>query len=121
MAQRKLTMRKSKEILPYSVQPRLVKWKLGLSNRQVATSLRIAHSTVAAYVHRAERAGLDWDRIEGMGETEPKARLFPPKKVKKKKRSQPDGEWVDEEMSKPPVTRALLWTEYIAQHPDGYG
>ncbi len=114
MAQRKLTMRKSKEILR-------LKWKLGLSDRQVAASLRIAHSTVAAYVRRAEHAGLDWAQVEEMGETELKSRLFPPKKAKKKKRPLPDWEWVDEEMHKPKVTRKLLWTEYIAAHPDGYG
>ncbi len=114
MAQRKLTMRKSKEILR-------LKWKLGLSDRQVAASLRIAHSTVAAYVRRAEEAGLDWEQIEGMGETELKTRLFPPPKPKKKRRPQPDWKWVDKEMRKPQVTRKLLWTEYIAEHPDGYG
>ncbi len=114
MAQRKLTMRKSKEILR-------LKWNLGLSDRQVAASLRIAHSTVAAYVRRAERAGLDWVQVEEMGETELKRKLFPPKKAKKKKRPLPDWEEVDQEMRRPGVTRKLLWKEYLAEHPGGYG
>ena len=52
MAQRKLTMRKIKEILR-------LKWGLGLSERQVSASLKVAHSTVGEYVKRADRAGLD--------------------------------------------------------------
>ena len=47
MTQRKLTMRKSKEILR-------MKWKMGFSDRQVAASPRIAHSTVGDYRYLAE-------------------------------------------------------------------
>ena len=53
MAKRKLTMRKIKEILR-------LKWELGLSDRQVGRSLKIAHSTVREYVKRAEHAGYSW-------------------------------------------------------------
>lgn len=114
MAQRKLTMRKSKEILR-------MKWKLGLSNRQVAASLRIAHSTVASYVKRAERAGLDWVQVEGMGEAELERMMFPPQKAKKENLPLPDWDEVDQELRKPGVTRKLLWNEYLVEHPDGYG
>ena len=72
MAQRILTMRKIKEILR-------MKWALGLSDRQVAASLKIAHSTVGEYLKRAEQAGLDWKQAQELEEAELKARLFPPK------------------------------------------
>ncbi len=116
MAQRKLTMRKSKEILR-------MKWKMGFSDRQVAASLRIAHSTVGDYVKRAEQAGLDWAQVEKLGESELKSKLFPQKKekVKLNQRPLPDWDKVHQEMRRPGVTRKLLWMEYIRDHPGGYG
>ncbi len=116
MAQRKLTMRKSKEILR-------MKWKLGFSDRQVAASLRIAHSTVGDYIKRAEQAGLDWAQVEKLGEVELKSKLFPQKKKKAKpnQRPLPDWEKVDQELHRPGVTRKLLWMEYTRDHPGGYG
>ena len=75
MAQRKLTMRKSKEILR-------MKWKMGFSDRQVSASLRIAHSTVGDYVKRAEQAGLDWAQVEKLGESELKANCSRKKRKK---------------------------------------
>jgi len=115
VAQRKLTMRKSKEILR-------MKWKMGFSDRQVAASLRIAHSTVGDYVKRAEKAGLDWAQVEKLGEIELKNKLFPQKKkAKPNQRPLPDWDKVDQEMRRPKVTRKLLWMEYIGDHPGGYG
>jgi len=116
VAQRKLTMRKSREILR-------MKWKMGFSDRQVAASLRISHSTVGDYVKRAEKAGLDWAQVEKLGEAELKSKLFPQKKekVKPNQRPLPDWDKVHQEMCRPGVTRKLLWMEYIRDHPGGYG
>jgi len=116
VAQRKLTMRKSKEILR-------MKWKMGFSDRQVAASLRISHSTVGDYVRRAEQAGLDWAQVEKLGDTELKNKLFPQekKRTKPNQRPQPDWEKVHQELRRPKVTRKLLWMEYIGDHPGGYG
>lgn len=114
MAQRKLTMRKIKEIIR-------MKWALGLSDRQVAASLNIAHSTVGEYLQRAERAGLDWEQVQVLEETELKARLFPPKQSGAKKRPEPDWQEIAKELKRKGVTRTLLWQEYLAEYPDGYG
>ena len=114
MAQRKLTMRKIKEILR-------LKWVLKLSDRQVGASLKIGHSTVGEYIKRAQRAGLDWSQVEKMEETELKGKLFPPKEPDHKQRSQPDWQQIEVELQSKGVTRMLLWQEYIAEHPDGYG
>jgi len=114
MAQRKLTMRKIKEILR-------LKWVLRLSDRQVGASLKIGHSTVGEYIKRAQRAGLDWSQVEKMEETELKGKLFPPKEPDHKQRSQPDWQQIEVELQSKGVTRMLLWQEYIAEHPDGYG
>ena len=79
MAKRKLTMRKIKEILR-------LKWDLGLTDRQVGRSLKIAHSTVREYVKRAERAGLCWPLPAETGERELRSKLFPKKDQAKNKR-----------------------------------
>jgi transposase len=79
-------MRKAKEILR-------MKWEMGFSDRQVAASLRISHSTVGDYIKRAEQAGLDWAQIEKLGETELKGKLFPQKKLKVKPNQRPLPDW----------------------------
>jgi transposase len=71
MAQRRLTLRKIKEILR-------LKWGLGLSARQVGASLNISHSTVGEYIKRAERAGLDWTQAKNLSEAAIAEQLFPP-------------------------------------------
>jgi len=53
MAKRRLSMRKIKEVL----RP---KWEHNLSNRQIAKSCSISHSTVKEYLLRAKEAGLSW-------------------------------------------------------------
>jgi len=114
MAQRILTLRKIKEILR-------MKWVLGLSDRQVAASLNIAHSTVGEYLKRAERAGLNWEQVQALEETELKTRMFPAKPSGTKKRPEPDWQEMAKELKQKGVTRMLLWQEYLAEHPDGYG
>jgi transposase len=114
MAKRKLTMRKIREILR-------LKWELKLSNRQVARSVHVSHSTVREYVRRAEQAGLAWPLPEEMGDRELRVRLFPTKQADQKQRPLPDWEKVEQELSRPGVTRMLLWTEYHQEHPEGYG
>ena len=53
MANRRLSMRKTKEILR-------LKYELGLSNRQIARSCNVSRRTVAEYIFRAEKNGITW-------------------------------------------------------------
>jgi transposase len=114
MANRKLTMRKIKEILR-------LKWALKLSDRQTGQSVNIAHSTVGEYLKRAERAGLDWETVKTLGEDELNSKLFPPVLKNKSDRPQPDWKEVEKDMQGKHVTLMLLWKAYIDQHPEGYG
>jgi len=70
MPQRRMSMRRIKEVL------RLV-WIGGLSQREIARSVRISTTSVANVVHRAEAAGLDWQRASGMTDDELEALLYP--------------------------------------------
>ena len=51
MSQERLTMRKVSEVLR-------LKWECKLSNRAIARSCSISHSTVGEYLWRAQEAGL---------------------------------------------------------------
>jgi len=113
MAKRKLTMRKIKEIIR-------LKKELGLSDRQVARSLKISHSTVPSYLKRIEVSGLEWSAIKEMSEEEIMTKLFPDKQKRKQQRSEPDWQKVDKELSKKGVTRMLVWQEYLEENPEGY-
>ena len=88
MAQKTLSMRRLREVLH-------LKHERGLSNRKIGASLKISHAMVAAYLRRAERAGVEW--------------------------SLPDWPHVYRELGRHKgVTLELLWLEYKQVHPDGY-
>ena len=56
MATRRLTMRKTRDILR-------MKWNLGLSHRKVAQSLSVSAGAVGSVMNRARAAKLDWDEV----------------------------------------------------------
>ena len=59
MSQRRLSMRKIRELLR-------LKYELRRSHREIATSLGIANSTVSDYARRAAAAGFTWPLPEGL-------------------------------------------------------
>ena len=115
MAQERLTMRKVAEVLR-------LKWECQLSNRAIARSCSISHSTVAEYLRRAQEAGLSWPLPANMGEDTLFELLFP-KAPPSRTRLIPCPDWsvVHTELRKKGVTLRLLWVEYCEAHPDGYG
>jgi len=115
MAQERLTMRKIAEVLR-------LKWECGLSNRTIARSCSISHSTVAEYLRRAQEAGLRWPLPADMAEDTLYELLFP-KTPQPSSRVIPCPDWsfVHTELRKKGVTLRLLWVEYREAHPDGYG
>jgi transposase len=116
MAQERLTMRKIAEVLR-------LKWECKLSNRAIARSCSISHSTVSEYLRRAQEAGLSWPLPADMGEDTLYELLFP--KASQGSSSRvipcPDWSWIHTELRKKSVTLRLLWFEYREAHPDGYG
>ena len=107
-------MRKIREVL------RLVH-ELGLSNRQIAASLKISHTTVGEYRGRAMQAGVGWPLPPECDDTRLDALLFPPRPHAKVPRPLPDWSSVYRELAKTKgVTLQLLWIEYRQAHPDGY-
>lgn len=116
MSQERLSMRKIGEVLR-------LKGECGLSNRAIARSCRISHSTVSEYLTRAERAGLKWPFPATLSEEGLYALLFPEKSqaAAPAGRPLPDWETVRKELKKRNVTLRLVWVEYRDDHPEGYG
>lgn len=106
-------MRKIREIL------RLYH-EIGLSRRQIAESLQIAHSTVGDVLRRAEGAGLSWPIPDNMTWDDVEQLLYPGNTGKHGARPMPEWEQVYRELKrKKSVTLQLLWYEYKQANPDG--
>ena len=114
MAAERLSMRKIKEVLRLKAA--------GQSNRAIARSLAISHSTVAEYLARARAAGLAWPLAPEWTEAELEARLFPVPQPSNVPRPLPDWAEVHRELKarkRTSVTLQLLWLEYKETNPDG--
>jgi transposase len=108
-------MRKINEVLR-------LRFELKRSHRQIARSIGAASSTVAEYLRRFAEAGLSWPLSAGLSEAELEAKLFPPAPdVPGAERAEPDWTALHAEMRRPGVTLMLLWQEYRASHPQGFG
>jgi len=94
----------------------------GHSRRQIAASLGVGRTTAAEYLQRAERAGLIWPLPDDLSDEALEQRLFPAAPAASaKERPPPDWLAIHQELKRPGVTLSLLWEEYRAVHPDGYG
>ena len=74
MAKRRLSMRKVTEVLR-------LKFAHHMSNRQIAKSCSISHSTVREYLERAREAGLSWPLDPGLDQSSLEGLLFPERPV----------------------------------------
>ncbi|MBY6059823.1 IS21 family transposase, partial [Leisingera daeponensis] len=90
--------------------------------RQMASSLAIGRTTLQGYLDRAHEAGLSWPLPAEMSDSELERLLYPRTAREAARRaSQPDWSYVHRELRRKGVTLSLLWEEYRAAHPDGYG
>lgn len=95
----------------------------GLSLREVSHRLGLSKTTVATYLHRAREAGLNcWPLpVERDDDITLKASLFQQAGRPPRDNAQPDWGYVAAELKRKGVTLDLLWEEYRADHPNGYG
>jgi transposase len=105
-------MRKTREIIRLTVG--------GLADRAVARACGVSASTVGSAVRAAKAAGLHQWPLPELSDGELKGMLFgsagdghrcPP----------PDFGEIDRELRRKHMTLQLLWGDYRAAHPDGYG
>ena len=114
MPRQRLAMRQIHEVLR-------LKWAAGLSERQIARSLGLSRPTVAAYVRRAQVAGLSWPLPAGLDAATLEQRLFPSGPARAPAPHMvPDWATVHHELKRKGVTLFLLWQEYKATTPAGF-
>ncbi len=114
MPRERLPMRKIRDVL------RLHAGKM--SKRRIAASLNVGRTAVRDYIDRAVDAGLGWPLPDDLSDEALDRLLFPPPPaMSSDRRPLPDWPVLHRELRKPGVTLALLWEEYRAVHPKGYG
>ena len=106
-------MRKVREVLR-------LKHAHGMSYRKISGATGVGKTQAAEYVHRAAVAGLSWPLPDEVGDAELDRRLFPATLDGAGVRPAIDWPANQNELKRRGVTLALLWQEYLAEHPAGY-
>lgn len=116
MPSKRLSMRRIRDLLR-------LKHAQGLSEREISAALGISKGAVGSYLSRARAAGLSWPLPPELDDDDVLELLLFPGVAGSRRpgRAVPDWAQVDRELRRPGVTRALLWEEYRAAHPDSYG
>lgn len=114
MPKKRMPMNKIKEILR-------LRYECNLSNRQIATCLGIAHSTVSQHLSRFKASGLIWPLDSPDHESKIHQALFDGRSRMTQK-ALPDFALYYQELRRKGMTKALLWEEYCHQHQEhAYG
>jgi transposase len=98
MAKERLSMRKIKEILRLK--------SLGFSSRKIALSIKVARSTVAEYIERAEKANIGWPIPDDLMDDKLKELLFGDEEEKPRLRAEPNYAYLHKELKRKGVTLA---------------
>jgi len=114
MAQRRVSVRKAREILR-------LKFEAELGNHKIGRACGVSASTVWDTVARFQMTGLGWPLPAGMSEAELERRLYRrPGDPQANPEHVPDWAQVQQELRNKHVTLRLLWEEYKAEHSDGF-
>ena len=109
----RLTMSKTREILR-------ARWGLGLSVREASRATGASTGVVSKTASRAAKAGLTWEAVEALSESELERRLYGAPVAEQSERAEPDPVWMHRELRRKGVTLELLHLEYLAEHPTGF-
>lgn len=120
MANKPLSMQKFKQILLFLNR--------GYSQRLIEKETGVNRRTIAGYLQRSKDAGYSISDLLKYDEHELESILAPSKGKAKSEETDPRHEHLDSlipyfktELNRVGVTRNLLWQEYIAQNPEGFG
>ena len=112
---RQISMRTIREVLRLHFEHEL-------SQRAIARACAVSPTTVGDYLILVGKAGLDGPLVAALDDIALKSLLFPEETPPPPaKRPQPDCAFLQKELKRKGVTLQLLWEEYRAVHPDGYG
>ena len=115
MPGQRLPMRQVREVLR-------LKHVCGHSGHRIAAMVGVSRYTVTEYLRRAAVVGITWPVPPDLDDAALERKLFtPPFASMEALRPQPDWPRIHAELRRPGVTLLLLWEEYRAGQPDGYG
>jgi transposase len=116
MPTERLSMRRIRQVLQ-------LHFGVHASARVIAREVGVGRSTVQDYLSRAMRAGLTWPLAAGLTDEALDQLLFPAPSCKAGARRYPEPDWavLVREMKRPGVSLSILFEEYEAVHPVGYG
>ncbi len=116
MPTERLAMRRVREILRLTIDA-------GLGGREVARRVGIAPSTLREMLKRYASSGLPWPLPMDLSDPALEHRLYGEAGTKQGHRRRPEPDWaaLNRELKKKHVTLQIVWDEYIAANPDGYG
>ena len=114
-AKRELTMRQLRHMLRLAHD--------GVSAREIGRRLGVARSTIQDNLKRAAAAGLNWPLPEESPTTRWRSGCSrtPASRRAQRRRVEPDWAELARELKRPGVNMMMLWEEYRAAHPEGYG
>jgi transposase len=99
-----------------------LKYVCGQSGHWIATAVGVSRYTVAEYLRRAAVVGITWPVPAELDDVALERKLFtPPFTPTEALRPQPAWSRIHAELRRPGVTLLLLWEEYRAGQPEGYG
>ena len=97
-------------------------YEQGMSRSRTAAALGIGKTTLLELLERLERSGLKPSEALLFSDVDLESHLYPPGPTPpERKRVEPDIAHMVAELSRPGVTRKLLWEEYRKAHPTGLG
>ena len=107
-------MRKVREVLRLGLL-------CGKTQREIACSCRIAHSTAGKYLQKAREIELTYQKAHEMDDAE-LCRVLHIERGRRPdiNRPEPDWHYIHQELKKKSVTLQLLWEEYKEIYPHGY-
>jgi transposase len=114
MPTERLSMRKVREVLR-------LKYSVGLSYREISDVTGVSRTAVCEYVRRAEVTGITWPVPEELDDGALERQLYPLPGSPAIEGNAIDWVQIQEELKRRGVTLMLLWQEYRARHPQGYG
>jgi DNA-binding CsgD family transcriptional regulator len=116
MPAQRLTMRRIRELLR-------LHYGMGASARAMAREHGVSRSTVKEYLARAAAPGLTWPLADELTDGVLEERLFAASGPRRGRRRRVEPDWAAlvREMKRPGVNLTVLWEEYSAAHPGGYG
>lgn len=110
MPKKRTSMDKIKEVLR-------LKYECHLSLRKIASCTKVSRTTISEILTRFESFGIGWPLPDSHSEAQLAQMLYRDKTTSASK-VMPNFSYIHKELRRPPMTKQLLWEEYVAEHQE---